>query len=220
MRPVPASAPSSPPRRRRPRGPGRPLATTKAEIEEVALGLFETRGFAATTVDDITTPLDIGRTTLFRYFPTKSAVIWHDYVERVDRLGALLQAVPPEADLLAGVVGAILASSDYTEADRALLRRRDALIADTPQLFSENAATIVRWAEAVAAHIRERAPRGPIADAVAYAYLGAAGGAVRLWADNAATRLDDVLPPSLDVVTHAMRHLLTDAAPPVQPCVP
>src|ERR671911_699689 len=46
---------------------GRRRSTSRAELERVALGLFATKGFDETTVDDIAAAAGIGRRTFFRY---------------------------------------------------------------------------------------------------------------------------------------------------------
>jgi TetR/AcrR family transcriptional regulator, regulator of mycofactocin system len=42
---------------------GRRRSTSRAELERVALGLFATKGFEETTVDDIAAAAGIGRRT-------------------------------------------------------------------------------------------------------------------------------------------------------------
>jgi AcrR family transcriptional regulator len=60
---------------------------TKQRIFVSALKLFEEKGFAATTIDDITERADVAKGTFFNYFPRKEAVIeylaeeWMDEVE-------------------------------------------------------------------------------------------------------------------------------------------
>lgn len=48
---------------------------TERAIVDAAMKLFATRGFAATTADDIAAAAGIGRRTLFRYFPTKQDIL-------------------------------------------------------------------------------------------------------------------------------------------------
>ncbi len=47
---------------------GRRRITSRAELEQVAFGLFDRQGFEGTTVDDIARAAGIGRRTFFRYF--------------------------------------------------------------------------------------------------------------------------------------------------------
>jgi AcrR family transcriptional regulator len=51
---------------------------TRSRIVTVAWGLFVERGYAATTVQDISEAADIAERTFFRYFPTKDALLFAD----------------------------------------------------------------------------------------------------------------------------------------------
>src|SRR5450755_4369219 len=53
----------------------RRAAETRERIYQAALGLFAERGFAATTVEDITEAADVGKGTFFNYFPSKEHVL-------------------------------------------------------------------------------------------------------------------------------------------------
>ena len=48
---------------------------TRRRIFDAALALFNEKGFAATTIDDITARADVAKGTFFNYFPRKEAVI-------------------------------------------------------------------------------------------------------------------------------------------------
>ena len=52
---------------------------TREQIVEAAFGLFRERGFQATTVADIAAAADIAPRTFFAYFPSKEAVVFHDF---------------------------------------------------------------------------------------------------------------------------------------------
>ena len=60
---------------------------TREQIVAAAFGLFGERGFQATTVADIAAAADIAPRTFFAYFPSKEAVVFHDF----DALFASLQ---------------------------------------------------------------------------------------------------------------------------------
>jgi len=60
-------------------GPGlrlRKRSQTKADLTEAALELFRTRGFRATSVDDIAAAAGVSRSTFFRYFGSKEGVLF------------------------------------------------------------------------------------------------------------------------------------------------
>ena len=69
--------------------PDRPAA---ARLQEAAFALFDEQGFDATTVDQIAERAGVGRSTFFRIFPSKEAVIFPDHDDLLGRIGARLAA--------------------------------------------------------------------------------------------------------------------------------
>ncbi|MGC0144149.1 TetR/AcrR family transcriptional regulator [Pseudactinotalea sp. Z1732] len=59
-----------------PRRSGRPRASSWAVLEEAAGELFLERGYARTSVVDITRRAGVSRNTFFNYFTTKSDLLW------------------------------------------------------------------------------------------------------------------------------------------------
>lgn len=59
-----------------PRRSGRPRASSWAVLEEAAGELFLERGYARTSVVDITRRAGVSRNTFFNYFSTKSDLLW------------------------------------------------------------------------------------------------------------------------------------------------
>src|ERR1700691_1095869 len=55
-----------------------------------AFELFATRGFQATTVEDITQAVDVAKGTFFNYFPTKELLLTQMSEHRLDILRAAL----------------------------------------------------------------------------------------------------------------------------------
>src|ERR1700675_1934692 len=62
-------SPPSPHRRQR------PSADIRERLFRAALDLFAQRGFAETTVEDITEAADVGKGTFFNYFPSKDHIL-------------------------------------------------------------------------------------------------------------------------------------------------
>lgn len=58
----------------------RKAARTREAISRVAIGLFCDRGFDAVTMSEIAEAAEVGRATLFAYYPTKEALV----LDRVD----------------------------------------------------------------------------------------------------------------------------------------
>src|SRR5687767_5480397 len=69
---------------------------TRQELRQAALELFEARGFAQTSVDDIAHAAGVSRSTFFRYYPSKEAVITGDADESSDLFLQLLRNRPPD----------------------------------------------------------------------------------------------------------------------------
>ncbi len=95
---------------------GRPPSTTRRDIEVVALKLFSERGFDETSVDEIAAAAGINRRSLFRYFDSKAAILWHDFDHEVERIEAAFREVPPEVPLMTAIRQVVVASNRYRAA--------------------------------------------------------------------------------------------------------
>jgi AcrR family transcriptional regulator len=77
------------------------MSTTRERLIEAAFTLFDERGYAETTVDDVAELAGVGRTTFFRAFGSKEDVIFpdHDVVLGAvrDRLATATTATAPVA---------------------------------------------------------------------------------------------------------------------------
>jgi len=103
------------------------------ELEAVALRLFEERGFAEVTVDDVATEARISARTFYRYFPTKEDVLQVRTERRTDALRLALAERPvDEAPLhsLRLAFAAVVAAEDAV-----LVRRWVTVVAATPSLL-------------------------------------------------------------------------------------
>ena len=69
----------------------RKKAATRLAIHDAGMRLFEQRGFAGTTVDDIADAAGVSRATVFAYFPTKEEIVFGDAAPAVDALAAQLR---------------------------------------------------------------------------------------------------------------------------------
>lgn len=81
---------------------GRPRAASRELLEEAACELFLERGYAATSVADITERAGVSRSTFFNYVEAKSDLLWarfDDAVEQMrDELAGVRAARSPAAD--------------------------------------------------------------------------------------------------------------------------
>jgi AcrR family transcriptional regulator len=72
----------------------RKKARTREQIVVAAFGLFRDRGFQSTTVADIAGAADIAPRTFFAYFPSKEAVVFHDFDALFGTLKDTIEARP------------------------------------------------------------------------------------------------------------------------------
>jgi AcrR family transcriptional regulator len=86
------------------RGRGRPRAGDPEEISEIALRLINERGYSATTMTDIAEAAGISAPTLFRYFPSKSSVLWHGMEDSTRLFREACRAQDPGMPLVDAVI--------------------------------------------------------------------------------------------------------------------
>src|SRR4051812_2027465 len=81
----------------------RKKAQTRSALADAAMELFLTRGYEQVGVKDVADAADVSVTTLFKYFPTKEALVF-DLDEDVESaLVAAVQERPSEQSVLAAL---------------------------------------------------------------------------------------------------------------------
>jgi AcrR family transcriptional regulator len=129
------------------------------EIQGTALALFESRGYDATTVDDVAAAADVSPRTLFRHFPTKEdLVFWSTYSPRLPALMGAQSADVPAVEALQRSVASGLAATFGEDRDLILRWARIGFRTPTlrPRMHAQQGAT----AELFSALLLERAPSG------------------------------------------------------------
>jgi TetR/AcrR family transcriptional regulator, regulator of mycofactocin system len=128
---------------------GRPRGTDARTLERIALRLFNDNGFDETTVEQIAAAAGISRRTFFRYFDSKTAVLWHEFDREVDHLRAAFAAASPDAEMMDAIREAVVSVNHYSAADVADLRMRINLISSVPALQASSASHYDGWERAV-----------------------------------------------------------------------
>ena len=128
---------------------GRPPGTSARELELIALRLFTEQGFEETSVEQIAAEASVSRRTFFRYFDTKSAVLWQGFDHEVANLRAALTATPDDVPLMDAIRTAVVGVNHYTAADVAELRDRINLISAVPALAASASTHYWAWEGAV-----------------------------------------------------------------------
>ncbi|MGB6053206.1 MAG: helix-turn-helix domain-containing protein [Rhodococcus sp. (in: high G+C Gram-positive bacteria)] len=166
---------------------------TRHEISLAALDLFEQRGVAATTVDEIAKAAGVSASTFFRHFKTKEESILAVDLEIDAEIDAWLEAVaPPEVDLAgmeaiyARAAARLVEASD--EINSRVLRTRRLIVGDAhlrSAAMALDATTLCRLADVVADKLGGRESLTP-----ARLLVEAAGMTLRIAFDEWATRVD------------------------------
>jgi TetR/AcrR family transcriptional regulator, regulator of mycofactocin system len=135
---------------------GRPPGTSARALEVIALRLFATQGFDATTVDQIAAEAGVSRRTFFRYFESKSDVLWGEFDLEVENLCRELAALPSDLSVMDAVRTAVLAVNHYGPDDVPELRARMNLISVTPELAASAALHYDAWERAIIEFVAQR----------------------------------------------------------------
>ncbi|NMO34397.1 TetR family transcriptional regulator [Streptomyces sp. GMY01] len=116
----------------------------RIRLADAAFALFDERGYEQTTVDDIAERAGVGRTTFFRHYRSKEAVIFPDH----DRLLELIRdrlATSSHRTALVAVSDAVrLVLLHYIE-EGDLARRRYALTSKVSALRDREIASVARY---------------------------------------------------------------------------
>lgn len=113
---------------------GRPPITSAAQIASVGLDLFTRQGYDATTLTHVAEQAGIGRSTLFRYFDSKSAIVWHGQDEAEAALLAALRDAPAGPCWRIDLGRCLMTALRFPGDDVGALRLRMRLIDTTPSL--------------------------------------------------------------------------------------
>lgn len=129
---------------------------TRERIVRAAMALFVANGFGDTTVDEIAERADVSPRTFFRYFPTKDALLFHDFEERMAQVQDMIRARPADEAPVVSLVHVLCEMVEQVEStpeQRALIIR---LVTERPSLRAYQR-------EAIAGH-GERVVTGVLAE--------------------------------------------------------
>lgn len=133
---------------------GRRRSTSWEHISDVAIDLFMARGFDDVSVDDVAAAAGIARRTLFRYYPSKSALPWGDFDAHLDLMRGLLADLDPTVPIRDALRTALLAFNAFDDTDRH--RQRMRLILETEALQAYSMTMYAGWRGVVAAFVAGR----------------------------------------------------------------
>ncbi|MFV2196405.1 TetR family transcriptional regulator [Nocardiopsis sp. LOL_012] len=130
-----------------------------AEITDVAMGLFLSEGFDATTIDDIARASGISRRSFFRYFGTKEDIVVDELVQEGEKAARALEARPDSEPPWAALRAVVLDIAGAVQGDERMLAV-STMMYETPSLRSRCIEKHLRWQEQLAPELRRRLSRG------------------------------------------------------------
>ncbi|HEX3899041.1 MAG TPA: mycofactocin system transcriptional regulator [Mycobacteriales bacterium] len=187
---------------------GRPSSTSARELELVALELFAAHGFAQTSVEQIAAGAGVSKRTFFRYFDSKTAVLWHDFDNEVDALRDAFAHVAAKTSLMTAIREVVLSVNRYRAEDVPELRTRMSLIGSDPDLQASASLHYDAWERTVAEFAASR--MGQPADslqpmAIGRTTLAACRAAYDVWLARADADLTTYLDEALRALSTGFR---------------
>lgn len=159
----------------------------RAAIVEAAHSLFQDRGFAPVSVEDIVARAGVSRRTFFRYFPSKESVVFPGWEARMgafrERLETELAATRSPARAVRRALR-LLAETYKHDFERERMLRR--VVMTSPSLQAKEAELFADLEEAIAERISQGRSRADAARAriIACAIGGAVRASFRTWIEG------------------------------------
>jgi AcrR family transcriptional regulator len=184
------------------RGRGRPAASSRDQIEADAMRLFSEHGYSATTIPMIAQASGVSRATVFRYWGSKSEIVWAEFDRHIQRLGGLLGAESTTDEPTLTIVRRVVVRNlGQSIEDSRVWLARFALVDESEELRAEEALHWSDWAAAIARFVAERHGLEPahfVAQSVAGAVQGAFLGVLRSRPGGSGDDAASVMLPVLD----------------------
>ncbi|MCS0638506.1 TetR family transcriptional regulator [Streptomyces sp. LP05-1] len=117
----------------------------RRELAAAAMELFATKGYEATTVDEIAAAAGVARRTFFRHFRSKEEAIFPDHDDTLVRAEAVLNAAPAHEHPLDTVCRGIKEVMKMYAASPALSVERYRLTREVPTLREREIASVARY---------------------------------------------------------------------------
>ena len=115
------------------------------ELAAAAMELFATKGYEATTVDEIAAAAGVARRTFFRHFRSKEEAIFPDHDDTLVRAEAVLDAAPAHEHPLDTVCRGIKEVMRMYAASPAVSVERYRLTREVPTLREREIASVARY---------------------------------------------------------------------------
>ena len=191
---------------------GRPRVSSRTAIEQTAIHLFLSEGYEEVTIERIAAACGVGRATIFRYFDSKSDVVFSAFDAVLETMAASLRSTSPRTPVTRAVAICIVESTRQAVENPVWLDRF-VLLDTSPGLRAGATSHWERWTEVIETYLQERYS-WPAGDVRPAAFAGALRGAyvallrrpTNVQADPAAFVAD--LEAALEPISAALKLLL------------
>jgi TetR/AcrR family transcriptional regulator, regulator of mycofactocin system len=126
------------------RGRGRPATITAGELARTALELWDQRGYENVAMSEVAAAAGVNERTLFRYFASKSDIVWQVIGTSFGDLQRHLAATPAHEPLMVRIRMGVLASWELAE-DRDTTRLRMRVISRSAELRGSSSPQFTAW---------------------------------------------------------------------------
>lgn len=184
------------------------IGDAKQRAVQAAWVLLRDRSWDEITVTDICARADIAVRTFHRYFPDKTEVFFSDASRHEEALRAAVAAAPFDAGRPRAFIDAVVAAmaAEFTTYPRSDLRRRETVIAASPELTARDLVKRARLAAIITDDLASRwgEEQRPRAGVLVDASLRAFTSAVTTWAEDGGD-LPGIVTSSLDRLVDDLR---------------
>lgn len=139
----------------------------RSGVASIALGLFVSQGYEATSVDEIAQAAGISRSKFFRQFRSKEDVIFADHETLLEQAEVLL--AQEHADPWEAVCRAAAMVFEHFAKQVEMSRRRYQVVNAVPALRDRELVTVFRYERLFGQYLRDAVPGLPPLDAVRFA---------------------------------------------------
>ena len=143
--------------------------------------LFDERGFEDTTVADIAARAGLTKRTFFRYFGDKREVLFSGTEALEAKFVEAIAAAPAGAAPLDAIAAGLDAMADLSQGSGERPRRRQAIIAASPDLQERGLVKLIAFGAAGAGALRDRGVAEPAASLAAEAGIAVLRIAFEQW---------------------------------------
>tara|TARA_R110002020_G_scaffold65413_8_gene172796 strand:+ start:3571 stop:4164 length:594 start_codon:yes stop_codon:yes gene_type:complete len=122
-------------------------------ISEIALILMARDGWTSTTMDGIARASGVSTPTLFRYFPSKAAVLWHGMDENAERFRSEFAARRSQPSLLDAIFESYLAMLRADAFRLRLIKTRIAIMEHDDEAAASSWSKFDEWRQLVTSFV-------------------------------------------------------------------